>query len=81
MLQNVEDKMDDRPGCLGGLLRLFFLRTGYDWLQDRVGHGRGGCMGCGCGTVLFIAFIFLFLSILFGTNWFDFSLMLPMAVI
>ena len=72
--------MDDRPGCLGGLLRLFFLRAGFDWLQDRVGYGRGGCMGCGCGTVLLFLFIILFFSILFGTDWFDLRLMLPALV-
>ncbi len=73
--------MDDRPGCFGGLLRLFFLNTIYDWLQKNVGFGRGGCAGCGCGFILLIIFIFMFLSILFGTDWFDFHLMIPVLFV
>lgn len=69
--------MDDRPGCLGGLLRLFFLDMIFDFLQSRVGYGRGGCLGCGCGTILLIIFIFIFFSILFNTDWFSFRLMIP----
>ena len=69
--------MDDRPGCLSGLFKLFFLRAGYDWAQRNVGYGRGGCMGCGCGTFLLILFVFFFLSILFGTDWFDLVQALP----
>ncbi len=73
--------MNDRPGCLGGLLRLFFLNWIFDWLQDRVGFGRGGCFGCGCGMILLIIFIIMFFSILFGTNWTDIRLMLPFVMI
>jgi hypothetical protein len=73
----MEDAMDDRPGCLGGLLRLFFLQTGYDWAQRNIGFGRGGCSGCGCGFLLLIIFIVLFFSILFGTSWNEFRLMVP----
>lgn len=69
--------MDDRPGCLSGLLKLFFLRAGYDWAQRNVGYGRGGCFGCGCGTILLILFVVFFLSILFGTDWFDLVQTLP----
>lgn len=69
--------MDNRPGCFGGLIRLFFLNTIYDWLQRRVGFGRGGCVGCGCGCILLVVFIFIFLSILFGTNWTEFRLLTP----
>ncbi len=69
--------MDRRPGCLTGLLELFFLRSGYDWAQRNMGFGRGGCFGCGCGFLLLIIFIVLFFSILFGTSWTDFRLMVP----
>jgi hypothetical protein len=69
--------MDDRPGCIGGLLRLFFLNTIYDWMQDRFGFGRGGCFGCGCGCIMLVIFVMMFFSILFGTNWFEFRLMIP----
>ncbi len=62
--------MRDRPGCLIGLLKLFLLRLGFNWAQDNVGYGRGGCLGCGCGTILLILFVIIFLSIIFGTDWF-----------
>ena len=66
-----------RPGCLSGLLQLFFLNAGHGWAQRHMGFGRGGCGGCGCGFLLLILFIVLFFSIVFGTNWSDIRLMLP----
>ncbi len=69
--------MDRRPGCLTGLLELFFLRSGYHWAQRNVGFGRGGCGGCGCGLILLVLFVILFFSILFGTNWTHASILLP----
>ena len=57
------------PGCLTGLLEMLALDVVFDWLQRRIGLGRGGCAGCGCGLILLILFIIFFLSILFGTNW------------
>ena len=66
-----------RPGCLGGLLQLLLLDVVFDWLQDRVGFGRGGCGGCGCGLILLILFLIFFFSILFGTSWTDFRLFVP----
>ena len=65
--------MDNRRGCLSGLLQLFLLDKLFDWLQGKVGYGRGGCFGCGCGTGLLLIFIALGLSIIFGTDWFRFS--------
>ncbi len=66
--------MDNRrPGCLSGLFKLFLLDKVYDWLQQRFGYKSGSCLGCGCGTILLIAFIMIFLSIIFGTDWFRFS--------
>lgn len=61
--------MNDRPGCLVGLLKLTFLRWIYDGLQRRVGFGQGGCFGCGCGFLLLIIFGLIFFSIIFGTDW------------
>lgn len=69
--------MDRRPGCLSGLLQLFFLNAGHDWVQRTFGFGRGGCSGCGCGFLLLIIFVVIFFSILFGTSWFDVRLMAP----
>jgi len=69
--------MDDRPGCIGGLLRLFLLDFVFDFLQDKFGYGRGGCCGCGCGTILLIVFVILFLRILFGTDWLDIRVFAP----
>jgi hypothetical protein len=64
--------MDNRPGCLSGLLKLFLLDKLFDWLQDRFGFGRG-CSGCGCGLILAVIFIVIVISIITGTNWFDFG--------
>lgn len=69
--------MNDRPGCLIGLLKLFLLRLGFNWAQDNFGYRRGGCMGCGCGTLLLIIFILILFQILFGTDWFRLVYELP----
>jgi hypothetical protein len=61
--------MDNQPGCLVGLLKLTLLRWVYNGLQRVFGFGSNSCMGCGCGVILFIIFVILALSILFGTNW------------
>ena len=62
--------MHQRPGCLSGLLKIFFLDAIFDWLQHRFGFGRGcSCGGCGCGVILFIIFVGLMCSVLMGTNW------------
>lgn len=61
--------MQDRPGCLSGLAKLFLLRWLFDWLQRNFGSGRGGICGCGCGLILTIIFITLACSIIFSTNW------------
>ena len=65
--------MDERPGCLSGLLKLFLLDKLFDWLQGRFGYGRGGVCGCGCGFVLMLIFITLACSVITGTNWLDFG--------
>jgi hypothetical protein len=61
--------MNNRRGCLSGLLELFLLDKVFDWLQGRFGTGRGGCAGCGCGLILMIIFVLLAFSVLFNTNW------------
>ncbi|OJX40550.1 MAG: hypothetical protein BGO78_06065 [Chloroflexi bacterium 44-23] len=61
--------MDNRSGCLAGLLKLFLLDKLFDWLQSRFGFGRG-CSGCGCGVILVIIFVIIAGSIIFGTDWF-----------
>ena len=63
--------MDNRPGCLSGLLKLAFLNWIFDWLQEKFGFGRGAsCSGCGCGVILLILLIIFSCSILTNTNWF-----------
>lgn len=64
--------MDNRPGCLSGLLKLFLLDKLFDWLQERFGFGRG-CMGCGCGVILLVVFLMLAGSVVLGTNWLEFG--------
>jgi hypothetical protein len=66
--------MSDRPGCLGGLLRLAFVTAIFDWLEKRFGFGRGAsCGGCGCGVLMLIIFIVIMCGICSGTNWSHFS--------
>ncbi len=62
--------MNNRPGCLSGLLKMAFLNWIFDWLQDRFGFGKGAsCMGCGCGVILLMLSLVLFCSILTSTDW------------
>jgi predicted PurR-regulated permease PerM len=62
--------MNNRPGCLVGLFKLFLLDVVFDWLQRRFGFGRGcSCSGIGCGIILFIIFVALACSTLTGTDW------------
>jgi hypothetical protein len=63
--------VNDRPGCLSGLLKLLLLGWLFDWLQDTFGFGRGGVCGCGCGFLLLLAFSVFFCSVVTGTNWFN----------
>ncbi|NPA31368.1 MAG: hypothetical protein GXO37_05145 [Chloroflexi bacterium] len=62
--------MDERPGCLGGLLRIALLTWLFDFLQDRFGWGQGcSCTGVGCGCLLLLVFLAVLCSIIFGTDW------------
>jgi hypothetical protein len=64
--------VNNRPGCLSGLLKLTFLNFIFDFLQDRFGFGRGfSCTGCGCGFILLILLIALSCSVITETNWFN----------
>lgn len=66
--------MNDRPGCLSGLLKLFILDKVFDFLQDNFGFGRrASCGGCGCGVILLIIFIALSCSVITGTDWLSLS--------
>ena len=66
--------MDDRPGCLSGLLRLAFLGWIFDFLQDNFGFGRrASCGGCGCGLILLLIFLALACSTITGTDWLRFG--------
>lgn len=67
-----EFNLQERPGCLSGLLKLFALQAVYRWLQENFGFGRG-CLGAGCGIIFFLVASIFFCSIIFGTNWFDFG--------
>ncbi len=61
--------MNNRRGCLSGLLELFLLDRLFQWGERRFGFGRG-CMGTGCGVILLIIFVVLACSIATSTNWF-----------
>lgn len=62
--------MQDRDGCLGGILKLFALAWVFDWLQDNFGFGRG-CSGAGCGVIFVLLFVIFGCYIIFSTNWFN----------
>ena len=62
--------MDNRPGCLSGLLKLVLLDWLFKWLQDSFGFGKGvSCTGCGCGFILLIIFLVIACSVITGTDW------------
>ena len=62
--------MNDRPGCLQGLLRLAILNWIFDFLQERFGFGRGcSCTGIGCGFILLILFLALSCSTIASIDW------------
>ncbi len=65
--------MDQRPGCLSGLLKLFLFEKLFNWLQRKIGFGRGGICGCGCGVILFVIMVSVLCSIIFGTDWLHLS--------
>lgn len=63
--------MQERPGCLGGLLKLAFINWIFDFMQEKFGFGKGlSCSGCGCGMILFILFLYFTCSTIFSTDWF-----------
>jgi apolipoprotein N-acyltransferase len=62
--------MNDRRGCLGGLLELFLLTSLVNWLERRFGFGKGcSCAGIGCGFIILIVFLCALCSIVFGVDW------------
>ena len=74
--------MDNRPGCLVGLGKIFALTWLFDWLQDNFGFGKGcSCSGIGCGIILLLIFLALLCSTITGTDWFDLVLDLARSVI
>ncbi len=62
--------MNQRSGCISGLIKLLFLDWIFDALQGKFGFGKGcSCSGCGCGLILLLIFVALFCSIVTGTDW------------
>ncbi len=61
--------MNQNPGCLSGLLKLFLIDAIFDFLQSKFGFKRGGCCGCGCGVILLILSTALACGVLFNTEW------------
>lgn len=65
--------MNDRRGCLGGLLELFLLTSLFNWLEERFGFGRGcSCTGIGCGLVFLLIFMCAVCSLVFNVDWTSF---------
>lgn len=61
--------MNRNQGCLSGLGELFLVGWIFRGLQRMFGYRSGSCLGCGCGTILFLIFIWIVFSIVFHTNW------------
>ncbi|MCA1554400.1 MAG: hypothetical protein LC737_08480 [Chloroflexi bacterium] len=65
--------MNERRGCLGGLLELFLLNTLFNWMESRFGFGRSrSCSGIGCGLLILILSACAFCSIVFNVDWTQF---------
>ncbi len=65
--------MNDRRGCLGGLLELFLLTSLFNWLEERFGFGRGcSCTGVGCGLIILLIFVCALCSLMFNVDWTSF---------
>ena len=62
--------MEPTTGLIAGLLKLLLLDWVFDWLQDRLGFGRGRtCAGYGCGVILLLLFAALACAVLTTTDW------------
>lgn len=62
--------MNEKPGCLIGLAKIFSLTWLFNWLQDSFGFGKGcSCSGIGCGLILLLLFLMLICSTITGTDW------------
>ncbi len=62
--------MNERPGCLGGLLRLAIISAVFDFFQRRFGFGRGASCGAfGCGTIMLCIFILLVCGTCASVDW------------
>jgi hypothetical protein len=70
LFTGISQKMNEKPGCLPGLGKLFLLNWLFDWLQKRFGFGRRASVtGCGCGILLAIIFVIFACQIITGTDW------------
>ena len=65
--------LEERRGCIGGLLELFLLTSIFNWMQETFGFGKGcSCTGIGCGLILLVVFLCLLCGIVFNVDWFSF---------
>jgi hypothetical protein len=74
--------MDNRPGCITGIFKLFLFRWLFDFMESRFGFGRGAsCGGCGCGLIILLIFLMLVCSTITSTNWFKLGMDLAVQLI
>lgn len=65
----MNNRNNNNPGCLSGILQLILAGKIYGWGQEHFGAKRGGCCGCVLGFVFFIIFVMVVLKIVFNVDW------------
>ncbi len=60
-----------KPGAISGAAKILISVKLYNWFKSKFGES-GGCIGCGCTTVLFIILVLFILSTITGTDWTSF---------
>ncbi len=60
-----------QQGAITGAAKILISVKLYNWFKSKFGQS-GGCIGCGCTTVLFIVLVLFILSTITGTDWTSF---------
>ncbi len=60
-----------QQGAFSGAAKILISVKLYNWFKSKFGQ-NGGCIGCGCTSVLFIVLVLYILSTITGTDWTSF---------